>query len=524
MRGGYKCKEVKERNDESSYCGTELCPVQDKQFVVSAESHSPVPGVTFQDVGRKKGTRCSSFSGEKVYLGVRVKMPVKDLLRNVRLAQGWNPHDFQEKYGKTCKVEKKRVATCLSCQTTRRKHHTKSLEELAAIIEVLEEDLKTGNICSPPSQTFSPCDSPVSPEQLPEYNDKFQGSWQQLASYSVQYDAEKHLPRMTDCFMASVETPPNNKSNIYYSSYAISPYQGAGYNSDESDEMIPSPQSNAFSQGKYHQVISPLDTRHSTHLASSYKLYQEEKREGSGGKGEECPSLQYENWSSTSFFCTQLQKEEIRLKNISDAVLLSTDGHGRTILHKVVCLGMRALGYAIAERMSTLNSLNIKDSEGMTALLHAAKNNHHLIVQDLISLGASVSERNNSGKSCLHLSAENGYIRVLEVLKRAMMDGVYIDVEATDKSGMSALQCASVALKATLCELESSKFPSDTRIHMLRKNQMMETLECLLQMTSYLHSMGGGYKENVFEGTYQPVYECSGCQILHKKGEPPYAT
>lgn len=50
-----------------------------------------------------------------------------------------------------------------------------------------------------------------------------------------------------------------------------------------------------------------------------------------------------------------------------------------------------------------------------TALLHAAKHNHHLMVADLIRLGANVNEMNNSGKTCLHLSAEKGYIRVLEV-------------------------------------------------------------------------------------------------------------
>ena len=41
------------------------------------------------------GSRCSIYDGEKVYLGVRVKMPVRDLLRNIRLAQGVEPQDFQ---------------------------------------------------------------------------------------------------------------------------------------------------------------------------------------------------------------------------------------------------------------------------------------------------------------------------------------------------------------------------------------------------------------------------------------------
>lgn len=50
-----------------------------------------------------------------------------------------------------------------------------------------------------------------------------------------------------------------------------------------------------------------------------------------------------------------------------------------------------------------------------TALLYAAKNNHHLMVVDLVRLGASINERNYTGKSCLHLSAERGYYQVLEV-------------------------------------------------------------------------------------------------------------
>lgn len=50
-----------------------------------------------------------------------------------------------------------------------------------------------------------------------------------------------------------------------------------------------------------------------------------------------------------------------------------------------------------------------------TALLYAATHNHHLMVADLICLGADVNAKNKSGKSCLHLSAEKGYVRVLEV-------------------------------------------------------------------------------------------------------------
>ncbi|KAM9359062.1 uncharacterized protein ABDE67_002204 [Symphorus nematophorus] len=431
MRGRYKRKQPKDERADSEAA---LCPLPGEPTAGLAEPHTPVPGFTVQGVGGGgKGTRCSIYDGEKVYLGVRVKMPVRDLLRNIRLAQGWEPQDLQEICGNTGKGEKQRVKTRKVRRSIKRKHPTKSLEELAIIVEVLEEDLRTSNNYRSPPPSLSSSPSPVSPERSP-----------------------------------------------------------TGYNSDESDEMIPSPQSYmTYSPGtaEYQQAPSPPVFMHNNgHIGRD------------GGRGEEWfdPQNHDRNRNSSAFFSAQLQKEENQLRDISDTVLLSTDGHGRTALHKVACVGKRALGYGIAKRMAALNSLDLKDSDGMTALLHAAKHNHHLMVADLIHLGANVNETNSSGKSCLHLSAEKGYIRVLEILKHAMMDGVYVDVEATDNSGMSVLQCASLALKATVRELESSKSPNHTRLHTLRQEQMMETLECLLQMGSYLHTMGSRSTQPTF--------------------------
>lgn len=55
--------------------------------------------------------------------------------------------------------------------------------------------------------------------------------------------------------------------------------------------------------------------------------------------------------------------------------------------------------------------------------------------------------------------------------------------------GMSVLQCVSVAMKATMRHLENGQASHRSRLHALRQEQMMETLECLLLMGSYLHTM-----------------------------------
>uniref|UniRef100_A0A3Q3XGY1 OCA domain-containing protein n=1 Tax=Mola mola TaxID=94237 RepID=A0A3Q3XGY1_MOLML len=402
------------------------------------------PGLPGPDAGGRRTGRtgsCGTSSGvldsDRVYLGVRVKMPVRDLLRDIRLAQGWQPQESQVAFVSLVSfILLERPVRMLIFP------HYKSLEELAIIVEVLEEDLRTGissPMCSPP-QSLTSVHPRVSPEWSPTGN-------------SLGLDA--HF----------------------------------WYNSDESDEMIPSPESHTtYSPGtaEYHQVPSPPGFLH-----SSPQLCRVRNTEQAAGRRE----AWFDAWNhdlnahGSDFFWTQLQREDSHLKDISDAGLLNTDWHGRTVLHQAACVGRRALGYSIGKRMAALNSLDLKDSAGMTALLHAAKHNQHLMVADLIHLGADVNATNDSGKSCLHLSAEKGYVRVLEVLKQAMMDGLYVDVEATDNYGMTVLQCASVALKVTVRELESSNSPNQTRLHTLRQEQMMETLECLLQMGSYLHTM-----------------------------------
>lgn len=53
---------------------------------------------------------------------------------------------------------------------SQRKHPTKSLEELAIIVEVLEEDLRTSNTYRSPTHSLSSSYPAVSPERSPTGN------------------------------------------------------------------------------------------------------------------------------------------------------------------------------------------------------------------------------------------------------------------------------------------------------------------------------------------------------------------
>ncbi|XP_015807584.3 NF-kappa-B inhibitor zeta isoform X1 [Nothobranchius furzeri] len=390
--------------------GSGLCALLQEERSAETDQESVRDGGGRQN----KRSRCSVYGGEKVYVGVRVRKPVKDLLKTIRLSQGQDKPDLKERgrKGKSGNLQRARTRSrnkVIKCSM-------KSQEELAILIEVLEEDLRNNS------------------------------------------------------FPFSSQNPPT-------ASFLENPESSASGHGDEYDEIIPSPDS--------YMSYSLGIAEHHLPSDRSFASFQPSSDE-SGDMWFEPQDKQWDQ-NSCDFFWTQLQKEESQLRATSDAELLATDGHGRTLLHEVVCIGKRALAYAIAKRMVALNSLDLKDTEGMTALLYAAKHNQHLMVADLIHLGANINERNNSGKSCLHLSAENGYIRILEVLKQALMDGVYVDVDATDNSGMSVLQCAAAALKASVSAGES--FSQDhSRLRTLRQQHMVETLECLLQIDSYLHT------------------------------------
>ncbi|XP_061072220.1 NF-kappa-B inhibitor zeta [Conger conger] len=446
--------------------------------------NSPVSGFTQakilegSDISSNKNVQLKASTGsklsqsEKRYLGVRVRMPVRDMLRKIRIAKGLDPNTIQGSQGKSSRAtgEKKRVTSSGDRRKKLNKRQT-SLEDLAIIVEVLEEDLKASEVHKQPQNEDS-----VSPQYCPDW----QGSpWPfDLPCSSQEQPQEYGYPSETSP-SSSPESCAFSPPPLPCSLHSIPPDSHGGHRTNEGEERSDgrSPRAPCSPGSPEYRAPSPSELRFHSPQPLSEK---EGPARGLGGLG------QY--WSCMSFFWCQLQREESLLRGVSDEELLAPDGSGRILLHRVVSQGKRATVYSIAKRLASMGQLDIRDAEGKTALHLAAQRNQHLMVADLLLLGARVTERDRFGKTCLHLCAENGYVRVVEVLNNFMNNGMYVDVEARDINGLSALQCATLALNVAVQELEMSSGPSEQRFYTLRKEQLLDTLDCLLLIGQSSHA------------------------------------
>ncbi|KAJ8368234.1 hypothetical protein SKAU_G00082620 [Synaphobranchus kaupii] len=422
------------------------------------------------------GSKLSNNQSEKRYMGVRVRMPVRDMLRKIRISKGQDPNPMQGTQGKSSRAtgEKKRVTSSGDRRKRLNKRQT-SLEDLAIIVEILEEDLKASQVHRQPQNEDS-----LSPQHCPDWQETTWG-------LDLPCSSQGNTTPPPETYRCPSEPSPTGSPENYtfpppslpYSHSSIPSDNHRGYPGNEADERFHVSQSQAPCSPcspEYHAPSPPEPLFHSPQPPSEKESYTKGLEELG----------QY--WNGTSFFWFQLQREESLLSGVCDEELLASDSSGRILLHRVVSQGKRATVYSIAKRMAAMGQLHSKDAEGKTALHLAAQRNQHLMVADLLLLGARVNERDKFGKTCLHLSAENGYVRVVEVLKSFMNNGMYVDVEARDINGLSALQCATLALNATVRELERNCSPSEVRFHTLRKEQLLDTLDCLLLIGQSSHA------------------------------------
>ncbi|KAM9565749.1 NF-kappa-B inhibitor zeta isoform 6-T6 [Guaruba guarouba] len=186
-----------------------------------------------------------------------------------------------------------------------------------------------------------------------------------------------------------------------------------------------------------------------------------------------------------SFFQWQVEQEENKLASISQEQFLAKDSDGDTFLHIAVAQGRRALSYVLARKMAALHMLDIKEHNGQSAFQVAVAANQHLIVQDLVSLGAQVNTTDCWGRTPLHVCAEKGHAQVLQAIQKGTLgSNQYVDLEATNYDGLTALHCAVLAHNAVLHELQNSQPPHSPEVQelLLRNKSLVETIKTLIQM------------------------------------------
>ncbi|XP_041317572.1 NF-kappa-B inhibitor zeta-like, partial [Pyrgilauda ruficollis] len=537
--------------------------------------HPPPPPCNPPGMPAPADSELSSDPPQKRYMGVRVKMPVRELLRKIRLSKGLDPAPGKEassvkmvakgSSGKT--AEKRRSHPYTEKQLRQSKQSAgqspRGLEDLDILVEVLQEDLNQSQLREEPRhpapdgfwQGFSreprscpwesvgskdgglqgrqlglaehhpqPCGGhfPPVPRGQPQpalhgqresvqrrgSPGMFSGMGEKGSSWWVQGD----LPSSQGCFPRNSpaqgdllrNSPPHKgfsrNSPSQDGFLRDSPSQdGFLRNSPSQDGFLrDSPSQDGFSRNSPPQQCFPRNSppqecflrnsapQDSPAPPSLAEMLLEAPRGSAdvGGHLRLTPnSFSRQDLSALSFFQFQLHREENLLRNIPEEKLLAPDENGNRLLHKAVAQGRRALTFALAQRFASLNKIDEKDAEERTALHLAAEKNQHLMVSDLISLGANVNEQDSSGKTPLHLCAENGYLRVLEVLKSCKNNGVCVEVDVPDRCGLTPLHRAALAHTVLVAQSQGAAGDSGAgRLLRLRRAQILEGILCLLQM------------------------------------------
>ncbi|XP_048471578.1 uncharacterized protein zgc:113279 [Rhincodon typus] len=439
---------------------------------------------------------------QKKYLGVRVRRPVRDLLRNYRIARGKDPDidqvdvPFKSNNLRRRVVRETGYATKWSSRIKKSNAFPpRNFEELLEdLVEVLETDLKQNEAC--PYQTIQNMDwqedpytsSPVSfwgshygNQQLQTSQGNLLNGW----SCSSEYDVA--LPDL-----GSVSPKPY--SHFRSEGWNSSPTQSVAFtyrhcvNTSEEDGTFRCQPCYSQTVEKQSPPCSP-SSGEEWFIQAELNNIQNCKSSHNESKSLPVTSQQQHtlDGAAFSFFQFQLQHVEGSLCNVSTQELLSVDESGNTMLHNAVIQGKRALAYSLALRMANIGTIDAKDARGRTALHLAAERNQHLMVNDLISFGAQINERDYFGKTPIHLCAENGFLCVLHVIEKTMMNGMDVVIDAMDNNHLTPLHCMVLAHATTMKQFENSDMNYDIKKFLvLRKEQLLDGMRCLLRMGSSL--------------------------------------
>ncbi|NXD98797.1 IKBZ inhibitor, partial [Chaetorhynchus papuensis] len=434
----------------------------------------------------------SSDPPQKRYMGVRVKMPVRELLRKIRLSKGLDAAHGKGEQDTSCLLPSptfRPPRLLLPFQSKQSAGQSpKGLEDLDILVEVLQEDLNKSQLREEPLH-------PVPDGAWQGFSADPQSSrWESAASKeaaglhqipqgrqrsSAELHQEPWVEDLHPILRAEAEISFPGEQGSAHGSGPPGMFCRTGERGSSCGmrDALPS------SQEGFPRDSPSQDT---PALLSPAEMLLEAPGGSPDSEGHPrlAPmSFTQQDLSALSFFQFQLRREESLLRSIPAEKLLAPDENGNRLLHKAVAQGRRALTFALAQRFASLNKINEKDAEERTALHLAAEKNQHLMVSDLISLGASVNEQDSSGKTPLHLCAESGYLRVLQVLKNCKDSGVCVEVDVPDHYGLTPLHCAALAHTVLVTESHGTARDSERgRLLSLRREQILEGILCLLQM------------------------------------------
>ncbi|KAM5281142.1 NF-kappa-B inhibitor zeta [Ctenodactylus gundi] len=348
------------------------------------------------------------------------------------------------------------------------------------------QDFHGGHVFSPP-QKYQPFQVNGSPQMM-EQASMYQYSPQ---SQSVEQQQHQHF----------THNPPLEYSS--YSRSSQSPSYEPNLLGGQDAQFCQSFTSLVSAHGDSENTAAPVQTspsvqqRSDAHL-QNFTMMQTNACEAVGGRDAGSASLNTSppflnvigNPMTTtqlgkSFFQWQVEQEESKLANISQDQFLSKDADGDTFLHIAVAQGRRALSYVLARKMNVLHMLDIKEHNGQSAFQVAVAANQHLIVQDLVNLGAQVNTTDCWGRTPLHVCAEKGHCQVLQAIQKgAVRSNQFVDLEATNYDGLTPLHCAVMAHNAVVHELQRNQQPHSPEVQelLLKNKSLVDTIKCLIQM------------------------------------------
>ncbi|XP_048418248.1 NF-kappa-B inhibitor delta-like [Stegostoma tigrinum] len=184
-----------------------------------------------------------------------------------------------------------------------------------------------------------------------------------------------------------------------------------------------------------------------------------------------------------------MELEDARRTIASMAIekLLQQDEDNDTILHIYAAKGMREHAYAAAERMRELRRLDTKEHRGKTPLLVAVVANQPLIVRDLIMFGSDLNAVDDRGQTFLHLAATYGHLSIIQMVIAA---GTLVNLETRDFEGLTPLHCAVISHNSVFRELcyDPNLLPQRQDELQCKAEQLFSCIRLLIEMGALITS------------------------------------